>query len=90
MVVNRDSLRLFSGTNGYVGLYERFEQQEAIVPGAEVLTAAGRDPEKPAFVAYRLGDGIVVRAGSPEWNPSLASTADAIEVTRNVWSFLSR
>ena len=90
MVVSRDSLRLFARTNLYVGLFERFEQQEALVPGAEVLTAAGREPTKPAFVAYKLGDGIVVRAGSPDWNRSLASTADSIEVTRNVWAFLSR
>lgn len=90
MVVSRDSLRLFARTNLYVGLFERFEQQEALVPGAEVLTAAGREPTKPAFVAYKLGDGIVVRVGSPDWNRSLASTADSIEVTRNVWSFLSR
>ena len=68
MVVSRDSLRLFAGTNLYVGLFERFEQEDALVPGAEVLTAAGRDPAKPAFVAYKLGDGVVVRAGSPEWN----------------------
>jgi hypothetical protein len=90
IIASKDSLHLFAHTDGYVGLFERFEQQEALVPGAQVLTGAGRDPAKPAFVAYKLGKGTVVRAGSPDWNRSLASTADAIEVTRNVWSFLSR
>ena len=90
MVMSIDRARLFEDTDGFVGLFERFEQQEGLVSGSELLTAAGREPEKPSFVAYRLGDGVVVRAGSPDWNAALRATPDVIAVTRSTWAFLSR
>jgi hypothetical protein len=90
LVVNSDQLGLFAGTDGFVGLFTRFEQSQSRVPGAHVLTAAGRDPQRPAFVAYQLGRGLVVRAGTPQWSASLATDPEVARVTRNLWSFLSR
>jgi hypothetical protein len=90
LVVGSDTLGLFSGTDGYVGLFTQFEQSQARVGGASVVAAAGRDPQHPAFVAYRLGQGLVVRAGTPEWNAALASESEVSRVTANLWSLLSR
>jgi hypothetical protein len=89
-VVNADSLSLFAGTDGFVGLFERFEQSQGRVAGAHLLAAAGRDPRRPAFVAYRLGSGLVVRAGTPQWASALQSDTEVARVTRNLWSLLSR
>jgi hypothetical protein len=72
------------------GNFTQFEQSQRLVGGAQVLSSAGRDPKHPAFVAYRLGKGIVVRAGSPEWGPMLAGDVELTDVTRRVWSLLSR
>jgi len=90
MVVNGDRLELFAGTDGYVGLFSRFEQSNALVSGTRVLAAAGRDAKHPSFVAYRLRDGLVIRAGSPEWGAQLASRSEVQSVTRRIWTLLSR
>jgi hypothetical protein len=91
MQVNQDTLGLFAGTSGGLfGLFKRFEQSKQLVGGTQVLSSAGRDPQHPAFIAYRLGKGIVVRAGSPEWASSLAGDVELTDVTRRVWSLLSQ
>jgi hypothetical protein len=91
MVVNQDSLGLFAGVSGgLLGSFNQFEQSQRLVGGAQILSSAGRDPKHPAFIAYRLGKGIVVRAGSSEWASGLAGDVELTDVTRRVWSLLSR
>lgn len=90
LVVSRDALGLFSASDGFVGLFTRFELQRALVGGARGVVGAGRDPRHPAFVAYRLGKGIVVRAGTPQWTAALGGDSEVQAVTRSTWDLLSR
>jgi hypothetical protein len=90
LVVGPDALGLFAGTDNFVGLFTRFEQSEGRVQGAAVQSSAGRDPAKPAFVAYKLGSGLVVRVGTPQWSAALASDSEVGTVTEALWSLLSR
>jgi hypothetical protein len=90
MVVGQDELGLFAGTDGFVGLFSDFEQSQRLLAGASLASAAGRDRQHPDFVAYRLGKGIVVRAGSPAWTSSLAGNPELTDVTRRIWSLLSQ
>ena len=92
MVVNQpDTLGLFAGVSGgLLGSFDQFEQSQRLVGGAQILSSAGRDPKHPAFIAYRLGRGTVVRAGSSQWASSLAGDIELTDVTRRVWSLLSR
>jgi hypothetical protein len=90
VVAPGDSLGLFAGTDGFVGLFTRFEQSQGRVSGTSVLAAAGRDPAHPAFVAYKLGRGTVVRVGTPQWSASLSSDPEVANVTKSLWSLLSR
>ncbi len=90
LVVSSDSLGLFAQTSGAVGLFSSFEQSDGLPAGARVLTAAGRDPAHPAFVAYALGRGLVVRTGTAQWSAALASDAQVQDVTTGLWSLLSR
>jgi hypothetical protein len=92
LVVNQpDTLGLFSSVgDGLFGSFDQFEQSQRLVGGAQILSSAGRDPQHPAFIAYRLGKGIVVRAGTPEWAASLAGNLELTDITRRVWSLLSR
>jgi hypothetical protein len=91
LVVNPgDSLGLFAGTDGFVGLFTRFEQSRRRVSGANLESSAGRDPQHPAFVAYQLGRGLVVRVGTPQWSASLSNDPEVARVTTNLWSLLSR
>ena len=41
---------------------------------------AGRDPAEPAFVAYGLGDGLVIRSGTPQWARELSESRLSVEV----------
>jgi hypothetical protein len=90
LVVDSDELGLFRASDGFIGLFTRFERQQALVSGARVLSAAGRDPKHPAFVAYRLGRGTVVRAGTPQWARATATDTEVAAVTRATWDLLSR
>ena len=44
-------------------------------PAPRSSVAAGREVEEPAFVLYRLGDGLVLRSGTPEWAGRLDESA---------------
>ena len=89
LVVHRDAAGIFGGSDGFVGLFTRFEQQRSLVAGTEPLTAAGRDPERPAFVAYRLGRGMVVRVGTPQWARAIEDDSEVAAATGAIWDLLS-
>src|SRR5215210_1184550 len=92
LVVEDDRLGLFGGADRFVGEFRTFEPSAALPRGMEPLTAAGRDPGEPDFVAYRLGKGIVVRAGTPQWAGQLSESALGVEVPRamkRIWRLLS-
>jgi hypothetical protein len=90
LVREADGLNLFAGTDGLIGLWEEFERSDALVGGAKLATAAGRDPGKPVFVGYRLGDGVVVRVGVRGWGAALDDGEEEATVTRRIWALLSR
>lgn len=89
MIVAADQLNLFSQTDGFVGLFARFERQESLAEQAILVAEAGRETERPAFVAYRLGRGLVVRVGTPEWTRELNRSSEVAAVTRRLWELLS-
>jgi hypothetical protein len=90
LVVTQDRLALFRGSDGFVGLFTRFDQSELRAEGARLLTAAGRAPSTPAFVGYGLGEGTIVRVGTDGWSAALASAPEVSRVTSRLWAFLSR
>ena len=91
LVVNPgDTLGLFSATDGFVGLFTRFEQSRRRVGGASSWPRPGVIPAHPAFVAYKLGAGLVVRTGTPQWSPMLSTDSEVAGVTKSLWSLLSR
>ena len=89
LVVSTDRVGLFGGTDGFVGLFTDFEQQTSLARGAKLLATAGRDPHRPAFVAYSLGRGTVLRVGTPEWAGAIANDPEVAAVTERIWTLLS-
>jgi hypothetical protein len=85
-----DRLGLFTGTDGLIGLFSRFEQAERPAAGAELLVNAGRDPAKPALAAYRVGRGLFIRTGTPQWSRALRARPEVAAVMRRLWSRLER
>jgi hypothetical protein len=69
-----------------------FENSAGLPESARRIAEAGRDPGQPAFVAFGLGGGIVVRAGTPQWARELNESALSLElpqVTKRIWKLLS-
>ena len=93
LTVFEDGLGLFSGLDQYVGDFSEFEQSQHLPTGARTIATAGRDPNQPAFVAFGLGGGIVIRTGTPQWPRELNESALSVEVptvTRRIWRVLSQ
>jgi N,N-dimethylformamidase beta subunit-like, C-terminal/FlgD Ig-like domain len=92
LTVFEDGLGLFEGVSGFVGDFTVFENSAGLPESARRIAEAGRDPGQPAFVAFGLGGGIVVRAGTPQWARELNESALSLElpqVTKRIWKLLS-
>jgi hypothetical protein len=90
--VFQDDLGLFAELSPLIGEFTLFERSERLPTGAELQSSAGRDLEQPAFVAYRLADGTVLRSGTPQWARELDESRLSVEVprvTRRIWALLS-
>jgi hypothetical protein len=93
LAIDRDRLDLFADVDSLFGEFSLVERSVSLPDDARLLSAAGRDPAEPAFVGYRLGDGTVVRVGSPQWTRQLDERALDVEVpriTRRIWQLLGR
>ncbi len=91
LAVERDRLKLFSSVDSLFGEFSLIERSVSLPDAARLLSAAGRDPGEPAVVGYRLGEGTVVRVGSPQWTRQLDEAALDVEVprvTRRIWGLL--
>ena len=93
LTVFDDGLGLFEGLDSFVGDFTEFEQSQSLPSAARTIAAAGRDPSQPAFVAYGLGGGLVIRTGTAQWSRELLEAALSEEVpavTNRIWRLLAR
>ena len=93
LTVFEDGLDLFEGVSGFVGDFTVFEASSGFPRSARTITEAGRDAGRPAFVAFGLGGGIVLRTGTPQWARQLEESALSLElpqVTKRIWKVLSK
>ena len=91
LVAQEDEAGLFDAPARVVGSFSIFEPSEGPPAGAGVLATAGRDPGVPAFVAYRLGRGLVIRSGTPQWAREAAGGGAGVAiVTRRIWRLIAR
>jgi hypothetical protein len=87
-----DELGLFEGLTSLIGEFTVFEPSRGLPREAEQLASAGRDTGEPAFVAYRLGHGMVIRSGTPQWSRELTESRLSVEVpqvTKRIWRTLA-
>jgi N,N-dimethylformamidase beta subunit-like, C-terminal/FlgD Ig-like domain len=92
LTVFEDGLGLFEGIDSFVGDFTEFEQSQRLPTGARPIASAGRDPSEPAFVAYGLGGGFVIRSGTAQWAGQLDESALSDEVpavTKRIWRLLA-
>jgi hypothetical protein len=70
-----------------LGPFDRVEESRGLERGATLVAAAG-PRGRPAFVAYELGRGIVVRTGAVGWAGALRRDPDVRRVSRRTWALL--
>lgn len=93
MQVYQDDLGIFDDLDGLVGDFTVFDQSQGLAADAQLKESAGREEDHPAFVAYDLGKGLVIRAGTPQWAGELRESRLSVEIpraTRRIWSLLSQ
>jgi hypothetical protein len=95
LVLSQDKLGIFTGSDGFIGSFTHFERSDALDPRAALLTAGSRPPlpnevDKPDFVAYTLGKGLVIRVGTEQWPAALSQSPEVANATRRMWTLLSR
>ena len=91
LTVFEDGLGIFEGLDEFIGDFTMFEQSRRLPTGARTIASAGRDPSQPAFVAFGLGGGLVIRSGTPQWARELNESALSDEVpavTKRIWRLL--
>ena len=46
------------------------------------------EPPRPALAATRLGDGLVIRVGLPQWAQRIDEDRQVFQITRNIVDLL--
>jgi hypothetical protein len=93
LTVFEDGLGLFEGLDSFLGDFTVFEQSDGLPASSRTIATAGRDPDRPSFVAFGLGGGFVIRSGTPQWARELNEAALSEEipaVTRRIWRLLGQ
>lgn len=93
LLAGADRIGLFRGGDGLFRGFSAFEETLALGPGARQEAAAERQGAQvgaPVIVAARLGRGLVIRTGLPEWETRIARDLNVSALTRRTWSLLSR
>jgi hypothetical protein len=93
MTVFEDGLGLFEGLDAFFGDFTLFEESDGLPTESRRIATAGRDPRRPAFVAFGLGGGLVIRSGTPQWSRELEEERLGEEVptvTSRIWRLLGQ
>ena len=90
LLVDRDRLRIFSGSSQALTGFHTYQSFGPVQAPATLLSFAGVSPTSPAVIGYSLGRGDVVDVGLPGFGASLAHNVAAQELVSRVWSLLSR
>jgi flagellar hook assembly protein FlgD len=90
LLAQTDEINLFAGTAGSLGTWDAWQETADVGRGRLVATASETGGD-PVFVAYRLGDGLVIRPGVDGWASELDNAiSPAASTTRRIWTLLRR
>ena len=93
LTVFEDGLGLFEDVDAFFGEFTVFEESDGLPTESRRIATAGRDPRRPAFVAFGLGGGLVIRSGTPQWASELEEERLGEEVplvTNRIWGLLAQ
>ncbi len=85
-----DDIQLFSGTEGQFSGIRAFEQTLDVRGGSQAIAAAAatQDGKRQVIVASRLGKGIVIRPGLPDFSASLGANSELADFLERAWTLL--
>jgi hypothetical protein len=82
-----DDIGLFEGTEGQFAGVRAYEQTLSVGPGAQLAaSAATQDGERDVIVGARVGDGLVVRTGLPDFSARLAEMGAYERLLARAWA----
>jgi hypothetical protein len=87
-----DQIELFGGTEGLFPGVDAFEQTLDVRGGTRAIAAAAatQPGDRQVIVASRLGDGLVIRPGMPDFSARLRSSPDLATFLDSTWALLRR
>jgi len=87
-----DDIQLFAGTAGQFAGIGAFERTIDVRGGAGAVAAAAAtlDGRRQVIVASRLGKGLVIRPGLPDFSAMLKTNAELEGFMERVWTLLAR
>ena len=87
-----DDIQLFAGTAGQFPDVGAYEQTIDVRGGTRAVAAAAatQDGRRQVIVASRLGKGLVIRPGLPDFAASLKTNAALDGFMERVWTLLAR
>jgi len=90
-VVNvSDRIGLFSGTTGQFGGLRSFEPTADVRGGSGAIAAAAatQEGDRLVIVAARVGKGLVIRTGLPEFSASVPNSPELAALLDRTWTLL--
>ena len=87
-----DEVELFGGTEGLFTGVELFEETVDVRGGPRAIAAAAatQPGDRQVIVASRLGDGLVIRPGMPDFSAKLRSNPELATFLERTWALLRR
>ena len=87
-----DDIDLFAGTEGQFPNIPAVEETIDVRGGASaiVAAAAAQDGRRQVIVASRLGDGLVIRPGMPDFSAGLRDSTELAAFLDGSWNLLRR
>jgi hypothetical protein len=85
-----DRIDLFAGTAGQFDDVAAYEETVDVRGGSDAIAAAAatQDGERSVIVAARLGKGLVIRTGMPDFSASLRERPELLELLDRLWTLL--
>jgi hypothetical protein len=85
-----DQIKLFSGTDGLFPGIDAFEQTLDVRGGPRAVAAAAatQPGDRQVIVASRLGDGLVIRPGIPDFSAKLRTSPALAAFLQRAWALL--
>lgn len=87
-----DDVDLFGGTEGLFAGIGAFEETVDVRGGPRAIAAAAatQTGDRQVIVASRLGDGLVIRPGLPDFAAALRTNSDLATLLQRAWTLLRR